>query len=180
MNESARWKWLRADARLGKKEVLKLIDVWIDTYINDLQTDIKTKLTELSEYVVVTNKELKRDFTYDILFQSLHILNNFRFRTKRTNEMFGLIINKVQLLKRIGIPVEQATVQQLEDIPIAWAKLKRASYNVKDSLQSVFIAKRRRTKEERKEGKCKKRRTQEEEGKSDERKEYKYINNTQK
>jgi hypothetical protein len=63
MNETARWKWLRADARLGKKEVLKLIDIWIDTYISHLQNFIKSSLQELSEYIVVTNKELKRDFT---------------------------------------------------------------------------------------------------------------------
>ncbi|KAH7825191.1 dynein haevy chain 4, outer dynein arm beta [Monocercomonoides exilis] len=144
MTDTARHKWLRADATKGSKDVMKLIAKWISTYTNHLLDSTKASLDELSSFIEMVNTELKREFTQDTLYEALRVLTDLRLRTEKTDAMFAPLTDTVSLLKKYGINVSQEIYQQLEDLPIAWSKLKRSSYNVKDSLQPMITAERAR------------------------------------
>ncbi|KAK2951927.1 putative Dynein beta chain, ciliary [Blattamonas nauphoetae] len=142
MNENSRFKWLKGDAKKGKQSVLKLIDRWSNKYITHLQNTISSSLDDLSSFIDKVNTALKRDFTQETLYEALEVLNELRIRTEKTDAMFGPLLDTVALLKKFNINMDSATLQKLEDLPIAWNRLKRSSYNVKDNLQPM-IAKER-------------------------------------
>jgi hypothetical protein len=91
-----------ADAAHGKKDVLKVIDLWVGTYINYLQDLVRSQLDELQSFISDANEELKRKFIQETLP-----------RTEKTDAMFGPIQESISLLKKFNINVKDITLKQL-------------------------------------------------------------------
>jgi hypothetical protein len=70
---------------------------------------------------------------------------DLRLRTEKTDAMFAPLMDTVSLLNKFGMNVSADIFKQLEGLPIAWLKLKRFSYNVKDMQQPMVVAERART-----------------------------------
>jgi len=100
-----RHTWLRADARPGKLDIIKLIDEWIKAYQAHLQNKVTSSLAELQTFLDRVGAELNRKFTSETLYEALHVLLDLRARTEQTDEMFEPLRAICVLLKKFGIQV---------------------------------------------------------------------------
>ncbi|KAJ4456876.1 putative Dynein heavy chain 17; axonemal [Paratrimastix pyriformis] len=136
--DSVRHTWLRADARVGKADIVKLIDEWISTYQKYLVEKVTQSLDDLSAFIDDTNNKLQTPFNQDNLKDALNLLLTLRARTQKTDDMFEPLRATCALLKRFGIIIDAKAIGQLDTLPPQWDRIKRASYTLKDSLQQMM------------------------------------------
>jgi len=136
--DQIRHTWLRADARAGKADIIKMIDEWIKKYQTHLETKVTSSLADLQQFIERVSSELTRKFTPETLYEALHVLLDLRARTEATDEMFEPLRAVCALLKRFGIHVSPDALNLLDTLPPLWDRVKRLSYTLKDSLQQMM------------------------------------------
>eukprot|EP01012_Entosiphon_sulcatum_P019543 TRINITY_DN24443_c0_g2_i1.p1 TRINITY_DN24443_c0_g2~~TRINITY_DN24443_c0_g2_i1.p1 ORF type:complete len:4685 (-),score=794.60 TRINITY_DN24443_c0_g2_i1:231-14285(-) len=145
--------WLKLNANPLRATVAALAQRWRLAFLAYLRDRVLRKLNKLYGFIAEIKHALESIVVkdYDSLVRVMEHIGEFSRRTEKTDNMFDPLQEVVVLLKRHEIPLDADKLVMLEDAPVKWRELKRAAFQVNESLtpmQSQEVAKIRQMEEE--------------------------------
>ena len=137
--------WLRIDARPVKQALSTWVTKWVHLYTHYLFDKVVTSMSEMYDFIGKSAKSLEKDPATEqeaaekqtTLYEVMGTMRDIRKRTDRYEASFDPLRATVQLLKGYGIALEENTLTQLEEGPIAWGTIRKRMLNVREKLTDL-------------------------------------------
>ena len=137
--------WLRIDARPIKQALSTWVTKWVFLYTQYLFNKVVTSMQEMYDFIGTATKSLEKDPGSEqeapakqaALYEVMGCMRDIRKRTDRTEAAFEPLRATVALLKGYGIQLEETTLSQLEEGPIAWGTIRKRMLNVREKLTDL-------------------------------------------
>jgi dynein heavy chain len=137
--------WLRIDARPIKQALSTWVTKWVFLYTHYLFDKVVTSMQEMYDFIGKATKSLEKDPGAEqdapakqaMLYEVMGTMRDIRKRTDRTEALFDPLRATVTLLKGYGIALEETTLTQLEEGPIAWGTIRKRMLNVREKLTDL-------------------------------------------
>ncbi len=137
--------WLRIDARPIKQALSTWVTKWVFLYTQYLFNKVVTSMQDMYDFIGKATKSLEKDPGAEqepaarqaTLYEVMGTMRDIRKRTDRTEALFDPLRAMVALLKSYGIAMEESTLSQLEEGPIAWGTVRKRMLNVREKLTDL-------------------------------------------
>ncbi|CAF3706752.1 unnamed protein product [Rotaria sordida] len=129
--------WLRVDARPIKRQLLTLVNKWINLYKNYLIDHVTVSLNELELFIKYATDMLQRQVkSNDLkgLIETMTFLSQVRSRQEYTDDMAEPIKDIIELLKSYAYEVPQTIYAMLDELPEKWIIIKKMSIKMKQYI----------------------------------------------
>ncbi|CAF3576543.1 unnamed protein product [Rotaria sordida] len=129
--------WLRVDARPIKRQLLTLVNKWINLYKNYLIDHVTVSLNELELFIKYATDMLQRQVkSNDLkgLIEMMTFLSQVRSRQEYTDDMAEPIKDIIELLKSYAYEVPQTIYAMLDELPEKWIIIKKMSIKMKQYI----------------------------------------------
>uniref|UniRef100_UPI00398EA260 dynein axonemal heavy chain 11-like isoform X1 n=2 Tax=Pristiophorus japonicus TaxID=55135 RepID=UPI00398EA260 len=135
--------WLRVDIKPFKMALLNTIKKWSWMFKEHLMRYVTDSLSELEEFIKITDKGLKKKLKeedYNGLVNIMGHLMAVRDRQTTTDELFGLLKETITLLESYGQSMPDHVYMQLEELPEKWNNTKKIAVSVKHEVAALQTA----------------------------------------
>ncbi|XP_029444925.1 dynein heavy chain 11, axonemal [Rhinatrema bivittatum] len=138
--------WFRVDLKPFKMSLLNIIKKWSWMFKEHLLRFIIDSLTDLEEFIKVTDAGLQKkvnDGDYNGLLEIMEHLLAVRDRYHATDELFEPLKKTITLLESYGQKMPEHIYIQLEELPEKWENTKKIAVSVKHEvapLQTVEVS----------------------------------------
>ncbi|KAM4689042.1 dynein axonemal heavy chain 11 [Discoglossus pictus] len=135
--------WFRLDMKPFKMSLLMTIKKWSWMFKEHLLRFVVDSLTELEEFIKVTDKGLQKNVPegdYNALVGVMGHLLAVRDRQVATDELFEPIKQTIVLLESYGQKMPEQIYTQLEELPEKWNNTKKIAISVKHDVAPLQIA----------------------------------------
>ena len=137
--------WLRCDARPIKQALSTWVTKRVYLFTHYLFEKVVSSMAELYSFIDASTRLLDRDPAAEeepaarqaALYEVMACMRDVRKRAERTEASFEPLRAAVALLKGYGIALEEATLTQLEQGPMAWGALRKRMLNVRERLTDL-------------------------------------------
>jgi len=137
--------WLRVDARPIKQALSTWVTKRVFLFTNYLFEKVVTSMQELYEFIGASTRLLDQDPAAEAepagrqaaLYEVMACMRDVRKRADRTDASFEPLRAAVALLKGYGIAMEEATLAQLDQGPMAWGALRKRMLNLREKLTDL-------------------------------------------
>jgi dynein heavy chain len=137
--------WLRVDARPIKQALSTWVTKWVFLYTHYLFDKVVTSMQDMYDFIGKATKVLEKEpgaeqepaAKQTTLYEVMGTMRDIRKRTDRYEAAFEPLRATVMLLKSYGIVMEEATLSQLEEGPIAWGTIRKRMLNVREKLTDL-------------------------------------------
>ncbi|CAF1051829.1 unnamed protein product, partial [Rotaria magnacalcarata] len=129
--------WLRVDARPIKRQLLNLVNKWINLYKNYLIDHVTVSLNELELFIKHASDMLQRQVRSDdlkSLIEMMTFLSQVRTRQEYTDDMAEPIKDIIELLKSYAYEVPQTIYAMLDELPEKWIIIKKMAAKMKQYI----------------------------------------------
>ena len=127
--------WLKVDAKQLKSSLATVISKWSYKFLEHLLEKVDTQVTDVSEFVssVDIKLDLEVNGQLEPLLEIMNDLTQIRRRTDETDTMFEPLKQTCSLLRKYNITVEDRVMDELEQAPQLWDKLKKKAVMTKEA-----------------------------------------------
>ena len=118
-----------------KNQLATQISKWKHKFLEFLQNRVTTSIDDVTHFTMVVNDKLDMEVPegdQKSLLDVMEFLTQIRRREKETDAMFQPLHQMCSLLKKYNIPVEDKVMEELEQAPVQWDKLKKKSVMTKE------------------------------------------------
>uniref|UniRef100_A0A7M4FBW4 Dynein axonemal heavy chain 11 n=1 Tax=Crocodylus porosus TaxID=8502 RepID=A0A7M4FBW4_CROPO len=135
--------WFKIDIKPFKMRLLNIIKKWSWMFKEYLLRFVTESLTDLEEFIKVTNAGLERQLLkgdYNGLVEILGHLLALRDRQIATDELFEPLKETITLLESYGQKMPEQVYVLLEDLPEKWNATKKIALSVKNEVAPLQTA----------------------------------------
>uniref|UniRef100_A0A6I8PET2 Dynein axonemal heavy chain 11 n=2 Tax=Ornithorhynchus anatinus TaxID=9258 RepID=A0A6I8PET2_ORNAN len=135
--------WLRVDMKPFKMSLLNLTKKWSWMFQEHLLRFVNDRLTDLEEFIQVTDAGLQREVNegdYSALIEIMGQLLAVRHQQRAIDELFEPLRATVALLESYGLEMADQVYVQLEKLPERWSATKKIADGVKHQVAPLQTA----------------------------------------
>ncbi|XP_038653360.1 dynein heavy chain 11, axonemal-like isoform X2 [Scyliorhinus canicula] len=135
--------WFRVDIKPFKMALLNTIKKWSWMFKEHLMHYVTDSLSELEEFIKVTDKGLKKkvkEGDYNGLVDIMGHLMAVRDRQTTTDELFEPLKETITLLESYEQSIPDQVYMQLEELPEKWNNTKKIAVSVKHEVAALQTA----------------------------------------
>ncbi|KAL7489135.1 hypothetical protein ACHAW6_014715 [Cyclotella cf. meneghiniana] len=142
--------WLRIDITPAKREVSLFASKWISLITSHMRESIISTLSDLHKFMDNATEGLTSDVIVDEsqvnLMTVMSVIRDVRLKTDSVPELFSPQRECVQVLRRYGVDVLDATVAGhslqdfLEEAPLAWDSVVKKTFKTKEEILPMQMA----------------------------------------